>query len=151
EPRMAEQTPPDAVPSASPTSAERHRRTRWAIRLVVGLLLVWALVAYIAMPAWWKRYVRRHPALDNIPGITQTADGIPGDPVNVALVGTKEELVRVMLAAKWYPANPLSLESSLKIAVDAVFKRPDPDAPVSNLYLFGRKEDLAFQHDLNDN
>jgi len=35
--------------------------------------------------------------------------------------------------------------------VDAVFKRPDPDAPVSNLYLFGRKEDLAFEQEVDDN
>jgi hypothetical protein len=121
------------------------------VRLMIGLLLVWAVVAYIAMPAWWKRYAHRHPALNDLPGITETADGIPGDPINVALVGTKENLVRIMLAAKWYPADALSLKSSLKIAVDAVFKRPDLDAPVSNLYLFGRKEDIAFQQDIDDN
>jgi hypothetical protein len=109
------------------------------------------VVAYLVMPAWWKRYIHRHPALDEVPGITQTANGIPGDPINVALVGTKEDLVRAMIAAKWYPADPLSLKSSLQIAVDAVFKRPDPDAPVSNLYLFGRKEDIAFQQDVDNN
>ena len=43
------------------------------------------------------------------------------------------------------------MKSSLEIAVDAVFKRPDPDAPVSNLYLFGRKEDLAFEQAVGDN
>jgi hypothetical protein len=112
---------------------------------------LWAVVAYLVMPAWWKRYVHRHPALDDVSGITQTADGIPGDPINVALVGTKADLVRAMIAAKWYPADPLSLKSSLEIAVDAVFKRPDPEAPVSNLFLFGRKEDIAFQQDVNDN
>jgi hypothetical protein len=26
--------------------------------------------------------------------------------------------------------------------------RPDPDAPVSSLYLFGRKQDLAFEEDV---
>ena len=34
--------------------------------------------------------------------------------------------------------------------MDSVFKRPDPDAPVSNLYLFGRKEDLAFEQPVGD-
>jgi hypothetical protein len=148
---MSDPASPDVTESPPPEPAKRHARWRRLTGIVVGLLLVWAVVAYIAIPAWWKRYARRHPALDGIPGITQTVDGIPGDPVNVALAGTKEELVHIMLAAKWYPADPLSLESSLKIAVDAVFKRPDPDAPVSNLYLFGRKEDIAFQQDLNDN
>ena len=86
-----------------------------------------------------------------MPGITHTGSGIPGDPVNVSLIGTKADLVKAMLAAKWYPADPLSLKSSLEISVDAVFKRPDPDAPVSNLYLFGRKEDIAFEQDVDDN
>src|SRR5713101_4977487 len=50
-----------------------------------------------------------------------------------------------MLAAKWYPADPLTLRSCLKIATATVLKRTYDDAPVSNLYLFGRKEDLAFE------
>jgi hypothetical protein len=127
------------------------RRSRRLFGAVVAAILVWAVVAYLVMPAWWRRYVHRHPGLDDIPGITQTANGIPGDPINVALIGTKADLVRAMLAAKWYPADPLSLKSSLEIAVDVVFKRPDPDAPVSNLYLLGRKEDIAFQQDVDDN
>jgi hypothetical protein len=50
-----------------------------------------------------------------------------------------------MNAAKWYPADPITLESSLRIAVGVVFDRPYADAPVSSLYLWGRKEDLAFE------
>jgi LssY C-terminus len=138
----------DATDAYTSPPARRYRRL---IGLAAAVLLLWAVVAYLVMPAWWKRYIHRHPALDGVPGITQTANGIPGDPINVALVGTKEDLVRAMIAAKWYPADPLSLKSSLQIAVDAVFKRPDPDAPVSNLYLFGRKEDIAFQQDVDNN
>jgi hypothetical protein len=131
------------------TPAKSSRRRRW-LALAVGLILVWAVVAYVVMPAVWKRYAHSHPALDDVPGITRTADGIPGDPVNVALIGTKTDLIKIMLAAKWFPADPLTLESSLEIAVDSVFKRPDPNAPVSNLYLFGRKEDLAFEQPVGD-
>src|SRR5262245_2233190 len=144
-------TPPTGPNPGTAATPPRRRNLRRLAELVVGLLLAWAVVAYVIMPSWWKRYERRHPALDDVPGMTQTAAGIPGDPINVALVGTKADLVKVMLAARWYPADPLSLKSSLKIAVDAVFKRPDPDAPVSNLYLFGRKEDLAFEQEVADN
>jgi hypothetical protein len=97
------------------------------------------------MPAFWTRYARRHPVLEDLPGITYTADGIPGDPINVALIGTKADLVKIMLAAKWYPADPLSLRSCLEIAEATVLKRSYDDAPVSSLYLFGHKEDLAFE------
>jgi LssY C-terminus len=50
-----------------------------------------------------------------------------------------------MRAAGWYPANPITVTSSMRIAADTVLRRPDDDAPVSNLFLFGRKQDLAFE------
>ena len=83
--------------------------------------------------------------------MSYTADGIPADPINVALVGTKAEVMTIMLAAKWFPADPLTLRSCLEIAEASVFKRPDPDAPVSSEFLFGRKQDLAFEQAVGDN
>jgi hypothetical protein len=103
------------------------------------------------MPAFWKRYAHRHPSLEDIPRITHTGSDIPGDPLNIALIGTETELKKIMLAARWYPADPLTLRSCLLIAKDTVIKRAYDDAPVSNLYLFGRKQDLAFEQPVGDN
>lgn len=140
---------PGEEPSTPNQPAQPPRR-RWSLRrrvavAVAGLLVSYLVGAYVIVPAIWKRYARQHPSLDDLPGITYTADGIPGDPVNVALIGTKAELVKAMLAAQWYPADPLSLRSCLEIAEATVLKRAYDDAPVSSLYLFGRKEDLAFE------
>ncbi len=55
-----------------------------------------------------------------------------------------------MKAAGWFPADPLGLRSDLKIAADTVLERPYADAPVSNLFLWGRKEDLAFEQPVGD-
>jgi hypothetical protein len=104
----------------------------------------------LLLPAFWKRYASRHPSLEDIPGITHTGDGIPGDPLNVALIGTKAQVMKIMIAAKWYAADPLTLESCLEIAEASVLKRPYDAAPVSNLYLWGRKEDLAFEKPVGD-
>ena len=113
---------------------------------MAGVLIVgYLVVAYVALPIFWMRYTRHHPSLADIPNITHTADGIPGDPLNVSLIGTEIDLKRIMRAAQWYPADPLSLRSRLEIASAAVFEHPYDDAPVSNLYLWGRKEDLAFE------
>ncbi len=43
------------------------------------------------------------------------------------------------------------MKSDLKIAADTVLSRPDVEAPVSSLYLFGRKEDAAFEQPVGDN
>jgi hypothetical protein len=63
----------------------------------------------------------------------------------VALVGTEEELQKAMLAARWLPADPITLKSSLKIATGTILHRSYEDAPVSSLYVWGRKQDLAFE------
>ncbi len=121
---------------------------KWGVTGLAILLVTYLLGAYVLMPNLWKWYIHRHPELEDLPTLTHTVDGIPGDPINVALVGTKEEVIGIMLAARWYPADPLTLRSCLEIAKATVFKRSYEDAPVSNLYLFGRKEDLAFEQDV---
>lgn len=113
------------------------------VTLLIGLLLAWAVVAYLAIPVVSKLYFRHH--FDAGPRITKTSDGHPGDPINLAIEGSEEELLRAMHAAGWHPADPITLDSSLRIAVDSVVGRPDVEAPVSSLFLFGRKQDLAFE------
>src|SRR5262245_58430839 len=125
-------------------------RWRSVAVLIVGALAAYFVIAYVIVPMIWKRYEHRHPSFDDIPGITHTADGIPGDPVNVALIGAKTDVMRIMVAAKWYPADPLSFKSCLEIAEASVLRRPYEDAPVSSLYLFGRKEDLSFEQPVGD-
>jgi hypothetical protein len=83
--------------------------------------------------------------LQAAPQTTRTKDGIPGDPLNVALVGTRRELVAAFCAAGWVPADPITLRSSVGISVSVLFNVPYPQAPLSNLYLWGRPQDLAFE------
>lgn len=108
-------------------------------------------MAYFVVPQLWIAYAERHPALNDLPGITQTHDHHPGDPINVALIGSENDLKAIFRSAGWYPADSLGLRSDLKIAADTVLKRPYDDAPVSNLYLWERKEDLAFEQPVGDN
>ncbi len=121
------------------------------VLLVTGLLLVWLIAAYLVVPFLWERYALHHPSFDDNPRITRTSDGHPGDPLNVSLIGTQAQVDAIMRAAKWYPATALGLKSDLKIAADTALSRPDDEAPVSNLFLFGRKEDLAFEQPVGDN
>jgi hypothetical protein len=135
-------------PSPPPPSPRRTRH--WALGVGVALL-AYLLVAYLLLPMDWLHYARRHPELVDAPRITQTVDHIPGDPLNVCLIGSKEDLLRILKAAGWHAADPLSLRSDLKIAEATVLERPYADAPVSNLYLWGRREDLAFEQPVGDN
>jgi LssY C-terminus len=132
-----------AIPRLRPG---RVRRIAVTFGLALGAYL---LVAYGILPLVWTEVERgHHPALEGVPKVTYNADGVPADPLNVALVGDEAEVVAAMLAAHWHPADPITLRSSLKIAESVVLHRPDPDAPVSPLYVFGRKQDLAFEDDV---
>lgn len=91
---------------------------------------------------------RQHLSFDNdSPRLTTTAKahGRPGDVINVAFTGTESELKEVMAAAQWYEADPLGIANDIGIGVDTVFGDSYPMAPVSNLFLFRRQQDLAFE------
>ncbi len=119
-------------------------------RIVIGLVGAYILAAYVIMPWLDKAEVRREPARYENPRLTHTGTGLPGDPLNIQLVGNEEDVIRAMVAAGWFPADPLTFRSSVRIVVDTVFRKPDDDATVSSLFLYGRKEDLAFEKPAGD-
>ncbi len=108
---------------------------------VVGLYLS---LAYIVLPLTWRHYEHQH-ALEGMAMVTHTADGIPGDPINVGLVGARGEVLCAVNAAGWYPADPITLRSSVEIIGSVLLDRPYRDAPVSHLYYNNRRQDLAFE------
>ena len=73
----------------------------WSERLECLLVLVvaWLLLAYLILPVLWRHY-EHHPALESAPKTTWT-QGIPGDPLNVGLIGTEKELIEAILGSGW--------------------------------------------------
>jgi len=115
-----------------------------ALKVLVAVVVVWLLSAYVILPALWRHY-EHQPCCKHAPKTTRTAEGIPGDPLNVGLIGTEEEVVQTMIGLGWDPADPITAESSFLIAYSVLLDRPYADAPVSDLFVFGRKQDLAFE------
>ena len=125
----------------------RRRLRCWLRRVATVALVLIALyvaAAYVVLPRLWTHY-EHEPGLAGRTMVTVTADGIPGDPLNVGLVGTKEEAIRALAAAGWYPADPVTLKTSIEIAGSVIFDRPYRDAPVSPLFYDRRKQDFAFE------
>jgi len=111
---------------------------------LVLILCCYGVLAYLLLPFAWTHY-EHQKGLAGLPMLTRTAQGIPGDPINVGLVGTKADVLCAMHAAGWYPADPITLRSSLEIVGSVVLDRPYRDAPVSSLFYEGRREELAFE------
>lgn len=120
-------------------------------RWLAAIAAAYWIAAYLVIPWLWKAYEHRHPLTDTDPRITTTSDGHPGDPLNVGIIGSDEDLKRVMRAAGWFQADRLGLRADLAIGADTVLSREYDQAPVSDLFLFGRKEDFAFEQPVGNN
>jgi hypothetical protein len=127
----------------SPRRRDRSRLER-ALLLSLFAVAAYTLLAYLLLPSMWTHY-EHQKGLATLPMVTRTAQGIPGDPINVGLVGDNRDVLCAMQAAGWYPADPVTLRSSIEIAGSVVLDRPYRDAPVSPLFYIGRREDLAFE------
>ena len=118
--------------------------------LVVNSLLFWAVLAYLALPRL-RQVLTWLYVPDYFIGRTRTADGLLGDPVNLAVRGDEEDIHEAMEAAGWVRAEPITLRTSWRMVVSALLRRSYPAAPVSNLLLFKRTQSFAYQKEVEGN
>ncbi len=171
---------PDHSPSSSPVVRRQSRWAtvlavlQRLLYLVVTVAVGWAVYyfllarlsrgpeqAWVFLPVWlilaYALLPRVHKILSSlyIPdyfiGRTRTGDGVLGDPVNLAVVGPREELRQAMLTSGWVEADPITPASAWRTLTSTVMGRSYPAAPVSSLYVFGNKQDLAFQREIDGN
>src|SRR5207342_125686 len=121
------------------------RRLPWI--LAVGI--TYGIAAYFVLPRAIRVGLKilQHK---RVPSYTITGDGLPGDPVNVALIGTLQQLRAAFATLGWSEADRLSLASSWGMIRAFVFNSAYPSAPFSTLYLFGRGQDIGFQKAINN-
>jgi hypothetical protein len=115
-------------------------------RLPLGLAVFFTYVlgAYVLVPAIIRLYRIFRPA-DHLPLYCITPDGFASDPLNIGIIGTRRQLINSMEKAGWHVADPHRLRYMIREALSTVYGWDYPTAPVSSLYLFGRKQDIAFE------
>ena len=112
---------------------------------MLGILLV-LFTALITLIRFYP-YTYNFPAY---PKITHTQSGAKGDPINMLFVGRRDQIMQSFHQAGWLIPDPITPQTSAKMAADSLAHRSYPNAPVSNLYVFGRVQDLAFEKPTND-
>jgi len=81
-----------------------------------------------------------------LPCCTTRADGAgDGDPINLALVGSGEDVISALTAGGWTFTEAITADSVRRMIGAAIADEAYANAPVSSLYVFGRKQDLALQ------
>jgi hypothetical protein len=126
------------------------RTIGWRIaKAGIIVLGIFAALTYFVVPLLWSHY-EHEPALAGRSMRTMTAQGIAGDPLNVGLAGSKEEILSAFGQIRWHPADALGLASDIKIAGSVALDRPYETAPVSRLFYEGRAQDLVFEKEAGD-
>jgi len=88
-------------------------------------------------------------------GLQKDVEGLPrrvndefqnqGDMVNFVLVGSEQQVKDALEAASWHIADTDNKEAILKAVLETYQKKDYLAMPMSQLYLFGRKQDYGYE------
>lgn len=111
------------------------------------LIVFWAFFSYLLLPRL-HRILTRLYIPEYFIGRARTSDGLLGDPVNLALLGSEDQLHHALRAGGWVRADDIDFISTRRIIASTLRRRSYPQAPVSPLLLFDRPQDFAYQQEV---
>lgn len=117
--------------------------------IALAVFITYVLGAYILVPGLIRLLRILFPPR-HLPLYSVTADGFASDPLNIGIIGTRQELVTVMQSVGWHEADPITLRSIIRTILSTVYGLTYNNIPMSHLYLFGRTQDLGFQFAITD-
>ena len=139
----------DSVAGAAAGTEPRELRFEFALPLPDGdfdyeKLDPGRTYAGVALPDLTLEQLRA--ALEQLPCCATNADGdAEGDPLNIVLVGGPNEVLNSLTRSGWSFTHRITLRTVGREIGAAVEGKPYSVAPVSSLYVFGRRQDVAMQ------
>lgn len=133
---------------------DRRAATSYLPFLGAFIVIILSLLALARILLTWRklhhsshagRAISAQVSSSGMPLTTFNRYGDQGDPINMQICGTDGQIGAAFASAGWYRADELGFITSARISIDSILGRAYTTAPVSNLFLFGRKEDLAFE------
>lgn len=118
--------------------------------IILAVIVLWVATAYYLLPRV-HRFLSKIYVPNYFIGRARTADGLLADPVNMAVRATKPQLKKAMQMAGWELADPITRKSTWGIVRATLRKQSYANAPVSDLFIFGLKQELAYQKEVDGN
>jgi len=85
-------------------------------------------------------------ALERLPCCTTNKKGSEeGDPLNLVVIGEGEDVFHAFIRAGWDETETIYTASALRTTLSFLFGGRYRYSPVSGLYVYGRRQDVAFQ------
>jgi hypothetical protein len=91
-------------------------------------------------PLAFLKWVEEQPAT-----VTNSDGSKTGDPLNIVVIGDAEAVWPAFLRSGWDPTAAMGTGSALKTGIFGIFGGAYRYAPISNLYVYGRSQDVALQ------
>ena len=140
------------IPAAILTSFNLARHGP-RVRIIAGEVGRLALAAPMVIPhrshcllVTAYRSLYEAPALPDLIPRTETKKGQPvGDPINLIIEGSLEDVDAAFIAAGWATPHAPTIKALSKEAVALIVGKPGGAAPVSTQYFEGRPQDLSFE------
>lgn len=76
---------------------------------------------------------------------TNRSSSAPGDPLNLVMIGSAEVVVASLSISGWAFTEAITIDSIRRMIGAAITNKEFLQAPVSSLYVFGRKQDISMQ------
>ena len=87
-----------------------------------------------------KKWVEEQPAT-----VTNADGSKTGDPLNLVIIGEPDAVWPAFLRSGWDPTAAMGAGSAVKTGVFGIFGGAYRYSPISNLYVYGRAQDVALQ------
>ena len=85
-------------------------------------------------------------ALEDLPCCVTGTDGTEnGDPLNIVVIGDLDDVYHAFMRAGWDETETIYRASAIKTGISFIFGGRYRYSPVSALYVFGRRQDVALQ------
>lgn len=100
--------------------AKRHRRGILAtLGIGIGVLIFGYIgVSYDVLPETWRLFPQdKVEVIASVPRHTHTKEHLLGDPVNLKIAASEEDLRLALSNARWTTADAIDIISSLKLAL----------------------------------
>jgi hypothetical protein len=117
-------------------------------QIIWPLLGLWVVSAYIAIPRI-HRILTKYYLPNYFVGRVRSPSGLLSDPVNLAFFGSEKDIHRAMQKAGWIKSDKLTAKTALRTVYASLLSRSYPSAPVGDMYLFTRRQDFAYEIEVN--
>jgi hypothetical protein len=89
---------------------------------------------------------RLQAELEKMPCCTTNKCGTRnGDPLNLVFIGDVEDLLTALIGGRWDVTEAISLGAVWRTIRSSLLGKRYRHSPISSLYVFGRRQDAAFQ------